>query len=633
MPSYSTDPATGIQVLSSNSTSAANRLAIERSLANLEARVSDLEEGLSDSEYAISTFEELQAAVTAGRTRVHLYDDITVTAAIVLPASMTILYRGKLLIDGGFSVSHNACVGDMTREQKFSGFVAGDITGTFGNGVTFPEWWGLTDGYHDVAINCCLSAYVAATRGNKVSLAGRRYDVSAPLDMRTKLCYLEGQGCGSTSIESTANWTATWVSSTFWSAGVTAASSHSGMILIGSISDGVQSFRTGIRGVTVDGYNACAANPTKRISLITAFSWVEECNFVEDALLAYFTGFGVGFHTSTGGVSVVNGFSLSKFWIHSGMKRDAVPIYIPPHAVTCSVRDGTIDCTLRKAQSSAWSTAPADPDPGFVRDWPLYGILAAGYHTSIDNIHIEGVGIGIHVYATSTPESVTISNIDGHVMMDDGLIYYDDPARVLGPPPQLSVQESTDNVGGLHGFYWHYGAVVTIGRTKTESEGGSNYNANVSIRNLRSQGTCKYLLRDWAYGIDLHSFIGRSPNDGAGTLTAYDRGIPYQLTLSTAITSAISASAGAATTLNVTSTTGFLAGNAVRITTTTGDTEYETSDWLISSITSGTALVINKAWSDDMVGTLYSWYPNFILGTFYDKNSPPVDKVYYTIVY
>jgi hypothetical protein len=76
--------------------------------------------------------------------------------------------------------------------------------------------------------------------------------------------------------------------------------------------------------------------------------------------------------------------------------------------------------------------------------------------------------------------------------------------------------------------------------------------------------------------------------------------------LSTAISGAATHSSGTYTVLTVASTVGLSAGSAVRITPATASDEEYSDNFTVISVPSATTVVINKAWTDDMTGTLYT---------------------------
>lgn len=298
----------------------------------------------------------------------------------------------------------------------------------------------------------------------------------------------------------------------------------SSLVWVGSpLPDGNNSFFSSIKGVSFVGGYAVEKYPSKRISGISWTGYVEEQSLFEDITISGFSGFGFG--GSYGGVETTNGLTLRNFLITGATRRGACPIFVGGHAGVHAIRDGTLDCRIGLSQSYA-----ADPDPTYVWDWPQFGILTSGAHTVVDNVHIEGCGNGVHVYAWDGAGSVSISNVDGIHMMDFKQVYYNDLAnRWAGPAPALATQEATEDNGASHPFYFHYGCLVSIGRMTGAYHAGDNYNSNVSVNNARSLGGCNYLLRDWVYGVEHSSYGSRYPNTDTGALTSYERGTPFGL--------------------------------------------------------------------------------------------------------
>ncbi len=528
---FTTDPATGQQVLNGTVMPAADRTGILTLLADLETRVTDLEE----TEYAIDNFAELQAAAALSvPTRVHLYADITCTAAITLPMTMEIFYRGNVLIDGGYSVIHHANVGDMTREPKFSGFTAGDVYGSFGTGVVYPEWWGpLVDDHHDVAINCAIqaNANAASNLGIEVSLADRQYDISLPLDLSGTKSILTGAGDGRTSIWMTSAWSAaSFVTSSLWSGTL----NHAAAVWIGNSTSGTQTFRTGVRGVTINCYYAAVAHPTKRISGVSSKGWVEENSFVRDVSVTLFTGVGIGFpvHTDYVSSAVINGLSIRDIWITQGMKRDSYPMLFTHNNVRTSVADVTIDCSLARANS-----AGAIVPPAFVMDWPRYGIVAKGTHLDIRNIHIEGTQIGVYIEQSDGVSNVTVDNLDVNHLMRGDMVYYTESVAgyttAVMPPPTLASQiiAYPADANRTRPFLSQYSAAVMVSTTPIVNPiDGLNTKDSCNLRNIVAIGQCDYLVRDCVYGTHSSAFgQGQFPATATGCVKSYVRNNSYPL--------------------------------------------------------------------------------------------------------
>ena len=474
------------------------------------------------------SFLAFQAKLKTAATVISLSSNILVTSDLYLPPGKEINPNSFKFVSAGGKIIFDSYL-NAGRRQVFQGFTEGEIRGTFGRPV-FPEWWGLIPENHDIAINCAIRSYLYADRGNTISLNAGNYIVSSSIDLRESLSQLEGQGCGATHILTSKNYSPKFEDSQYWTKTLD-PESHSAIIWIGSKGhNGGQSFRTNIRGISVDGYNACLKWPEKRISIIANTGWVEENHIIEDVHLTSFTGFGIGFNHPRS-ISTVNGLAIRNFWISRAMRRDSVPILIPAHAGVCSIRSGTIDCRLDKHVSKAWEIEPKNDKPEFVRDWPLFGIIARGAQTIIEGVHLEGMGIGIYVMSTDSPSSVKISCVTGYFLMDENMAYFNDPVRKLGLPPTLVEQEATNGSDHLDEFYFRYSSIVAIGRQKGIYNSAVNHNSIVKTDNIRSLGYCKYLLRDWTYRKEYTKIkmAQQYPNSEASALLEYDRAEPYAL--------------------------------------------------------------------------------------------------------
>ena len=308
---------------------------------------------------------------------------------------------------------------------------------------------------------------------------------------------------------------------------------HSSLIWIGGIGyDGTQTFHTGVSGVTIGCYNASRKWPLKRISGISWVGWVEETSIIKDIAVTGFSGFGIGGEHPSANINTVNGLTITNFNLAASVRRGAIPIFFSSHSNVHALRDGTLDMRVALA-----STQYANPPAAFPITWPQFGILAAGSHAVIDNVHIEGVGNGIHVYANSSPSSVSITNCDMIWGMEPKMKYYNDSSnRIFGPPSSLPSQEAEDPgllipTGGYpQSFYFHSGCLVSIGKSISQYQAANNFNSQVVCKNLRTLGYVKYVLRDWVYGIEITSWENeRFPNQDGNAVTSYERGIPYGL--------------------------------------------------------------------------------------------------------
>jgi hypothetical protein len=278
------------------------------------------------------------------------------------------------------------------------------------------------------------------------------------------------------------------------------------MIWIGGNVPGVQTFRTGVKGVEVNAWHASHSHPGRYVSCLSSTGGVEENTVGEDLLLSYFTGFGVGFSNSS--ISTVNGLSLRNFWITGAMGRNSVPLYCPMHAGVMSIRDGTVD--VRVSRGDAFT-------------WPAIGIVAGGAHTVLDNLHIEGCGTAIYVEGRDAPTSVDISSIATNHLMEPGMTYFDEPFPEL-PPPTISEQQAA-YPGSTDPWLTKYSSAVIIGRHPSNYQSSKAYNVTANIRTVRNLGRCKYLLRDHLYGEHYTPFgKGQYPNSGRAVLPPYSRG-------------------------------------------------------------------------------------------------------------
>jgi hypothetical protein len=212
------------------------------------------------------------------------------------------------------------------------------------------------------------------------------------------------------------------------------------------------------------------------------------------------------------------------FWITQATRRHAVALYAGTHAAVHSFRNGTLDLGCIKSQT--WA---ADTPPDYELTWPQFGILAAGSHTTIENVHIEGCGNAIHVFSWDGPGSVDIANVDVNHLMDHKMVYYNDYDNREEGPPVLATQQSEDDLSGTNPYLFHYASIVTIGKLPGLSGARLGYNSQVSVRNLFSHGQCKYLIRDAYYGIDLDTFRGRTPLQENAGVVVYNRASPYGL--------------------------------------------------------------------------------------------------------
>lgn len=450
----------------------------------------------------VSSFTQLKTALAGADPDIKLTKDIPILEPITIPkgkfitfGSCKFLGRGKSVVfDGGF---------DGWRKQYFSGFQAGEIKGSFSAGEVYPEWWGVDPQKAEIAINCAIQSYQHAYCGNRVSLAAGYYYVSGPIDLRATLSYLVGAASGATFIVATDEWNGKWEDWNFWKS---EKETHCAMIWMGSVEPANQSFRTGVRGVTINSYRAAMKHVGKRVSGISSTGYIEENSIVNDIGITGFSGFGIGLTNNS--ISTVNGLSISNFWITNAIGKEAVAIRIPPHAAVASIRDGTIDARIGKEAA----------DNG--AEWPTYGMVVSGAHSVVDNVHIEGCGVGILAESAGPAASIAISNISTNHLMDYGMRYYNEPVPIA-PAPSIEEQKKAFP-GANHPYYSQYSTAVMIGRSPASYAASKAYNIAPVISVVRNQGRCKYLLRDGDYNISPFG-RGQYPNSGCAALVFYAR--------------------------------------------------------------------------------------------------------------
>ena len=483
----------------------------------------------------VKSFDSLVSGlVDAQIQQIVLGGDITLTDSITFP-------RGKTIIPNSWHFKEG--VKDVTvifdsyleagRTKVFHDFEPGDIRGSFTE--VFPEWWGLTgssydDGQHDIAINSAISTFKPGIYGNTVSLSSGIYYVSKPIDLRGSLSRLVGAGSGATKIYATKTWEPSkWDDCNFWANWnlseldtqmESGPESHSALVWIGAEKNSptAQSFFTGVSGLSLSGYFPVRKFPNKRISGISWTGYLEELSSIRDVGITTFSGFGIGgSHPSN--ITTVNGLTISNFFLADATRRGAVGVFAPPHAGVMAIRDGTMDFRIGRDESVIGNSV-------YKKTWPQFGILAAGAHTAIDNIHFEGTGNAIHVYSWAGAGGASISNCDLIHGMDGAMRFYDDfENRVNDQPAQIGQDIVSDPE---QSFIFRYSCLVSLGRSPGEYSAALNYNSTVTISNICTLDQTVYLLRDWAYGVHIYGNGNfRFPNEGGNRIAAYQRGIPY----------------------------------------------------------------------------------------------------------
>ena len=352
--------------------------------------------------------------------------------------------------------------------------------------------------------------------------------------------------------------------------------------------DAYARYWSGVEGMTILGTWAMINNPTKRISGISWVASVEELTLIKDVDIQGFSGMGIGggmydeFNNSDPGAvykqdgGMVNGLSIQNFWIKESGRRGSIPIFLNKNTFSCKVKEGTIDCTTARSVTVSSVNYP------YARTWPLIGILLyGGVGTTVENIHLEGMRIGIYVGTNNNgSEMVRISNIDSTRLMDakmkDADQFLDGDPQFLPQtaPPSIAFQMLNETVGyvnqfkdaafvpatsgfhpyqlpggvpgpgiwpiqvqyrGLGSYLFRYSALIALGTT-FEGEalyGAMNYPNNymtcLDVRNVATYA--QYIIRDLPYGQDIATIPnkGRFPTVGYFSIASYTRGITFGL--------------------------------------------------------------------------------------------------------
>jgi len=315
---------------------------------------------------------------------------------------------------------------------------------------------------------------------------------------------------------------------------------------------------SGIEGMTIIAKWATILNPTKRISVISWKHNIEELTIIRDVDIQHFSGMGIGggmydnwnndgtYWLQNGGI--INGLQVQNFWIKEATRRGAIPIFINKNASVCSIKTGTIDCTTE------YSITLSSVGYPYSRTWPLFGILIyQGDGVSVENVHLEGMGIGVHIGATGDGGSmVTLASIESERLMSFGMNDTDQfqPANARYVPLSsgvvpLSVQMRDQSFGyfnylsslALSGFLpdpgsylFRYSALVTIGTSFEKAAWDSKYPNNVfsTVNITNIGGPNHYILRDLHYGIDIPGYgDGSTPNEFNRRVSRYTRTNAY----------------------------------------------------------------------------------------------------------
>lgn len=519
----------------------------------------------------ITTQAQLTSALTdAGALILRLGANITLPAgSTLIPKEKSIDFNNFKFVKGSGStlLFHGMCIAE--RQQIFSGFNAGDIIGIFGRTEIYPEWWGLQTDRHDIAINCAVRSSTRAGavgltypdwHGTTVSLGPRIYYVARPIDCTGGYINIRGSGSAQTSIITTSAWVAdTWMQAEIWGNPAVNLPNHAAVIWIGGLykdagnSNGA-TYRNQVTGVLIDcGAAGFALRTTnKRISGISSKSGVEECSIIDEVVITYATGFGIGFcrHRALDGSyppATINGLSITNFWIYGATYSDYYGMYFSAWTNNCRVDTGTVAGGLAKSISSQYgvNTSPAPAgvgfdtnpdgpraiiydDPIWIRTYPQTAIYTSGANVSLSNIHIENSVVGILVAQADAASNVTINNIKVFGLMDRARnpVYALDGVSAPGAAP-------ADD--GTVAHYYGYGCGVLIAAA---TEGAAvprvNFTGRCTINNLYALYT-SYLLRDSIYNVHLSAFgmgeYALNPTGAGvgGLMSFYTRGNIYRV--------------------------------------------------------------------------------------------------------
>lgn len=646
-------------------------LADTPTLQQLLAMVASVQDQINALEYDADVSTRLRDIHTPTQLATALAETgeliLRLKAPITLPPGNTFIPREKTIefglhwfIDGGGSTVafYGECVAE--RRAIFVGFVAGDIVGTFGGADVYPEWWGLVDSRHDIAINCAVKSaprtvpagldYNNYWSGITVSLAPRVYYVARPIDCTGGYINLKGAGSAQTTLWTTSAWVAdTWEQAEIWGNPAVNEPNHAAVIWIGGVYVGAGAFngatyRNQVTGITINCGDAGFALRTtnKRISGISSKSGVEECSIIDEIVITYATGFGIGFcrHRNTDGnyyPSTVNGLSITNFWIYGATYRDYYGMYFSAWTNNCRVDTGTVAGGLAKSISSQWNVNTSPPptgvgsdttaigttvyttDPIWIRTYPQTAIYTSGANVSLNNIHIENSVVGILVAQADAASNVTINNIKVFGLMDRAL----SPVYALDGVSGL-VAAPADNGTAAH--YYGYGCGVLIAwYTESTAVSRVNFTGRCTVNNLYASATT-YLLRDSIYNVHLSAFgmgeYATTPSGAGvgGLMSFYTRGNIYRVQ-----NISVNGASGNGTTATLTFPTQTIAIPAVgsRITVAGISPSGYNGSYIVTASSSTSVSYLNATTASYVTGGTIG------VKLEYNPASPPVDRSYF----
>lgn len=478
----------------------------------------------STTAYTVRTYSALRTALArTPATRITLGASIAVAEPVTIPERHTIIAGAHGFVQQGAGTIQFDGALEAEHRQVFYGFSPGQVQGFFRSEVTRPVWWGAyarislspesgDTSRDDIAINCAIQSTPALSTGRTIQLDQGSYYVARPLDMSGRSCTLAGQGSGSTVISATSGWTTdSWKDDGFYGSAV-----HGALVWIGSASASTaSSFHSCVRDLHINGYYACTANTSKRISGISSYGWMEENTTVERVTVEYFSGYGIGVLSNTAAeasVRVINGLTIRNFWLTGGMSATCIPIAIGQNSTVAAVRDGTVDMNPGSG--------------GSARPVTNVGIWAQGKHTVLENIHIESVRVGVLVLGSNSQgQCVSVKSVNLQAGYDSNMSA---GGSVVTNPSSKHPDPSVSDSGDV--FLW--GSVLTIfGALSDFSPSGMFTGSSlpshvrVTAEHLSSESV-KYLVRDYIMGKHVQSWGTNQSNAHSGALSRYFRSTP-----------------------------------------------------------------------------------------------------------
>ena len=475
--------------------------------------------------YTVRTYSAFRTALArTPATRITLGASIAIAEPVTVPERHTVITGAHGFVQQGAGTIQFDGTLECEHRQVFFGFTPGQVTGNFRKDVLHPVWWGAyarlttypsisdTTSRDDIGINCAIQTTPPNMPGNTIELDAGSYYVARPLDMAGRNCELRGMGAGRTLIVATSGWTAdTWRDDGYFG-----TASHSSMIWIGSASPGTaQSFNANVRGLGLNAAYACTANPTKFISGISTYGWIEENSVIRNVSISNFSGYGIGkisHPTISAQQAIINGLSIKDFWISAGVHRYCVPIAIGQYSTVASVTSGTIDMRTDGSRPIVDT-----------------GIWAQGAHTTIDNVHLEATRIGVLVRGSNSQgQSVFLRGVDmtggyDNDMTAGGSVVTNTQLPVLTPgtADYATVYDWSSMLVIDGAVPSPFGAANVRTLTNTPSH------MRVTAEGLVS-GNVKYIVRDPVMGTAIPSWGTVEANAHSGVLGRYYRSSPLR---------------------------------------------------------------------------------------------------------